>query len=91
MIVPSLLAILVLAAAGCAPTPEATIRDTAADTTDARADSLALAIPDGAIWYTLVRDASSGDGAPCEERGLEIRRRGDTVAVPRFITTTPPA
>ena len=90
MIVPSLLAILVLAAAGCAPTPEAAIRDTAADTTDARADSMALAIPDGAIWYTLVRDARSGKGASCEERGLEIRRSGDTVAVPLLYTRDVP-
>lgn len=90
MIVPALLAVLALGAAGCAPAPDAAVRDIAADTTRARADSMALAIPDGAIWYTLVRDARAADGVPCEERGLEIRRSGDTVAVPLLYTRDVP-
>ena len=44
------------------------------------ADSLVATAPGGAeIWFTLAR-TDSGDGGPCVDRGIEIRRGGTTAA-----------
>jgi hypothetical protein len=56
------------------------------------ADSLALSGPAGLeIWFTLTRSARSGAGAPCVERGLQIRDRGRRIQVPLLYTGEPPA
>ena len=56
------------------------------------ADSLVVSGKDGVqIWFTLARQARSAAGAPCVERGLEIRRDGNRVQVPLLYTRDIPA
>lgn len=84
--------ILTLAVGGCsAPAPTTSARASAADTAPGPADSVALAIPGGAIWYTMAREARSPAGERCQERTLEVRRQGDTVAVPLLYTRDAPS
>ena len=81
------LVMLALGVAACAERPSApAVERGATEAMQAPADSLALQLPDGGIWYTLSRDSHAPDGSPCTERTLEIRRRGDTVAVPLLYT-----
>jgi hypothetical protein len=67
-------------------------RPPAATSVDERAgDSLALTGPNGLqVWFTLSRSARSADGAPCVERGLEIRGSGRRVQVPLLYTGETP-
>lgn len=54
------------------------------------ADSLVATAPGGAeIWFTLAR-TDSGDGGPCVDRGIEIRRGGTRLPVPLLYTGTVP-
>ncbi len=57
----------------------------------ANADSLVLTAPDGAeVWFTDSREATAEDGQGCIERVMEIRRNGDTIAVPLLYTGAAP-
>jgi hypothetical protein len=54
------------------------------------ADSLAASAPGVEIWFTLTRPARSATGAPCIERGLEIRRAERRIPVPLLYTGDSP-
>jgi hypothetical protein len=57
----------------------------------APADSLVAIAPNGAeIWLTLAREAKGSDGAPCTERGIEIRRGSTRLKVPLLYTGSAP-
>ena len=57
----------------------------------APADSLAIEIPGGGIWYAMPRVARAADGTTCVERTLEVRRGPDTIAVPLLYTRDIPS
>ena len=42
------------------------------------------------VWWTLARESADSSGTRCVERGLEIRRGRDTVAVPLLYSAEPP-
>lgn len=55
------------------------------------ADSLVTSGPGGLqVWFTLARSARSVAGAPCIERGLEIRQGGERIPVPLLYTRDAP-
>jgi hypothetical protein len=55
------------------------------------AESLILATRTGVeIWYTLSRPSAGADGKPCVERGIEVRRNGERIAVPLLYTGDAP-
>jgi hypothetical protein len=57
----------------------------------APADSLVATAPGGVeVWFTLSREAKAGDGTPCTDRTLEIRRGGTRIPVPLLYTGTAP-
>jgi hypothetical protein len=54
-------------------------------------DSLIATAPGGVeVWFTLSREAKAGDGTPCTDRTLEIRRGGTRIPVPLLYTGTAP-
>jgi hypothetical protein len=74
----------------CKTADRAPVHRTAAEAKPA--DSLALSGPAGLeIWFTLTRSARSAGGAPCVERGLEIRQEDRRIQVPLLYTGEPPA
>lgn len=55
------------------------------------ADSLALRAPDGhEVWLVAGRTGTGPDGAPCNERLLEIRHEGKRIPVPLLYTGDSP-
>ncbi|MDX2193147.1 MAG: hypothetical protein NW201_07325 [Gemmatimonadales bacterium] len=81
-----------LAACSAEPKPPTTVA--VGDTGGARSarlpDSLALAVPGGAVWFTAGRDARAPSGAPCVERVMEIRRGAQRTAIPLLYTGETP-
>jgi hypothetical protein len=66
------------------------VRTPDASSTVEPADSLALRTSEAEIWYTLARSGTGPDGGACVERGLEIRRGSERIAVPLLYTGQPP-
>jgi hypothetical protein len=82
-------ALALASAFGCGKVDQP-VRDPSVSSRVEPADSLALRTSEAEIWYTLARPSTGPDGAPCVERGLEIRRRGKRVPVPLLYTGEPP-
>jgi hypothetical protein len=80
--------------AGCEPGTRApaTDRPSSPDhVADPPADTLVLTTGAGVeIWYGLARSSRGPDGAPCVERGLEIRRGQRRIQVPLLYTGETP-
>jgi hypothetical protein len=54
-------------------------------------DSLLFRLASGTeVWWTIARESADSSGATCVERGLELRRDADTVAVPLLYSVEPP-
>jgi hypothetical protein len=86
-------AALLLAACGASADRPAVERPEAASAPAAPpppADSLALTMPAGEVWYTLARSGVGADGRKCVDRALEIRRGDTRIPVPLLYTGTAP-
>lgn len=87
---PRPLALALLVACGSKPGSRPTA-DTTAATPARPADSLVLTTKQGIeIWFTDSRSARDSTGAPCTERVMQIRRAGQTIAVPLLYTGSTP-
>jgi hypothetical protein len=80
--------------AGCEPGTRAPATDRPSPpdhVADRPADTLVLTTAAGVeIWYGLARSGRGPDGAPCVERGLEIRRGQRRIQVPLLYTGETP-
>ncbi len=77
--------------AACGKAEKDTRKDPVSTAVKPPADSLVLTNGTGAeVWFTLMRAAKGGDGVPCVERGLEVRRGASRVKVPLLYTRNVP-
>jgi hypothetical protein len=85
-------ALLAVLLAGCDTPRDPGVADTtqAAEAAPDPADSLALAVGEAEVWYTLARPGRGADGTMCVDRALEIRRGGTRIPVPLLYTGTAP-
>lgn len=82
---------LALALAGCGGRPsDSPARDSVAQS-PRPGDTLALVAPGGVeVWFTDSRSARDSTGRSCIERVMQIRRGGQTIAVPLLYTGSIP-